>query len=147
MKKLLIIIFVGLAAYVFLQQAPRLFFDGVSFDHETETSDIPLQNAIKNNQSDVQVGGSGRVVKIFPDDTKGSRHQKFIIELSSGQTLLISHNIDIAPRLGTLKRGDYVKFYGEYEWNSRGGVVHWTHHDPNGRHENGWLNHDGKTYQ
>jgi len=109
--------------------------------------DQVIQAAYENRQSDVQVEGAGRVVKVLPDDNKGSRHQKFILELASGQTLLIAHNIDLAPRIRDLREGDSVSFYGEYEWNERGGVVHWTHHDPQGRHVDGWLKHDGKTFQ
>ena len=74
-------------------------------------------------------------------------HQKFILKLSSGQTLLISHNIDMAPRINSLKKGDTIDFYGEYEWNSKGGVVHWTHHDSRGNHVGGWLKHNDVTYQ
>ena len=87
------------------------------------------------------------MVKVLPDDNEGSRHQKFILELASGQTILIAHNIDLAPRIPDLRDGESVSFYGEYEWNERGGVVHWTHHDPQGRHVDGWLKHDGKTFQ
>jgi hypothetical protein len=109
--------------------------------------DRAIQVAYENRQSDVQVEGAGRVVKVLPDDNEGSRHQKFILELASGQTILIAHNIDLAPRIRDLREGDSVSFYGEYEWNERGGVVHWTHHDPQGRHVDGWLKHDGKTFQ
>lgn len=70
-----------------------------------------------------------------------------IIKLSSNQTLLIAHNIDLAPKIKDLKVGDHIDFYGEYEWNSKGGVVHWTHHDSKGHREGGWLNHGGKLYQ
>lgn len=109
--------------------------------------DRAIQVAYENRQSDVQVEGAGRVVKVLPDDNEGSRHQKFILALASGQTILIAHNIDLAPRIRDLREGDSVSFYGEYEWNERGGVVHWTHHDPQGRHVDGWLKHDGKTFQ
>ncbi len=93
------------------------------------------------------MGGSGKVIKILPDDNDGSRHQRFIIKLDSSQTLLIAHNIDLAPEIKNLRVGDHINFYGEYEWNAKGGVVHWTHHDPKNRHEGGWLNHGGKLYQ
>ena len=106
-----------------------------------------ILDAYDNHKSDVQVQGVGTVVRILNDDNKGSRHQKFILKLSSGQTILIAHNIHIAPRINSISNGDQVKFYGEYEWNKKGGVVHWTHKDPNGYHVGGWLKHKGKTYQ
>jgi hypothetical protein len=146
-KKLLLIFIVVIAAYGLVEKAPKFFSNGAFFGSEISTSDLSIEKAFKNNKSNIQVGGSGKIVKILPDDIKGSRHQKFIIELNSGQTLLIAHNIDIAPKITTLNVGDYINFYGEYEWNSKGGVIHWTHHDPSGRHEGGWLNHGGKIYQ
>ena len=91
--------------------------------------------------------GSGEVLRILSDDIKGSRHQRFILRISSGQTLLVAHNIDLAPKIQPLRTGDTVEFYGEYEWNNKGGVVHWTHRDPNRKHIDGWLLHDGKRYE
>lgn len=115
-------------------------------DHQHNDIKI-LYRAIDKKQSDMQVSGTGIVTKILADDLKGSRHQKFIVKLPNGATLLISHNIDLASRIDSLKEGDTLDFYGEYEWNSRGGVVHWTHHDPKGHHPHGWLKHNGRLYQ
>lgn len=105
-----------------------------------------LQRAFEKRQSNIQIEGRGVVKKTLPDDNKGSRHQRFILQLSSGQTLLVAHNIDLAERIKGLKKGDTVGFYGEYEWSQQGGVIHWTHHDPRGRHADGWLQHNGKIY-
>lgn len=91
--------------------------------------------------------GSGEVIRLLPDDNKGNRHQRFIIKLSSGQTLLIAHNIDIAPRVENINVGDAVSFFGQYEPNEKGGVIHWTHRDPKGQHTAGWLNHKSRMYQ
>lgn len=106
-----------------------------------------IAQAYKNKLSDIQVKGSGTVITLLADDNKGDRHQRFILRLASGQTLLIAHNIDLAPKIKRLSKGDTVHFYGEYEWNKKGGVVHWTHHAPNRRHVGGWLKHQGETYQ
>jgi hypothetical protein len=106
-----------------------------------------IGQAFKTRTSNVQVEGEGIVNRILEDDLAGSRHERFIVRLASGQTVLIVHNIDIAPRVASLQTGDSVRFYGEYVWNAQGGMVHWTHHDPEGRHVAGWLKHNGRTYQ
>jgi uncharacterized membrane protein YsdA (DUF1294 family)/cold shock CspA family protein len=103
--------------------------------------------AFRARRSNVQVTGSARVSRVLSDDNKGSRHQRFILKMASGQTLLIAHNIDLAPRIPGLRAGDTVDYCGEYEWNAKGGVVHWTHHDPGGRHPGGWLRCRGRNYQ
>ena len=122
-------------------------------DSPSELADRPgrgdsaLARAFAERQNGVQAEGQGVVTRILPDDRDGSRHQRFIVRLSSGQTLVIAHNIDLAARLSSLREGDTVAFNGEYEWNARGGVIHWTHRDPAGRHVAGWLKHNGHTYQ
>jgi len=97
--------------------------------------------------ANAQVTESGTVIRISSDDSTGSRHQRFIVRLGSGQTLLIAHNIDLAPRIEGLRAGDTVSFCGEYEPNAKGGVIHWTHRDPAGRHPGGWVQHNGRSYQ
>ena len=109
--------------------------------------DSPIGRAFKNRTSNVQVEGEGVVTRILADDNSGSRHQRFIVRLKSGQTVLIAHNIDIAPRVAGLQEADSVRFYGQYVWNEKGGMVHWTHHDPEGKRVAGWLKHKGRTYQ
>jgi hypothetical protein len=111
------------------------------------SDDRQIGLAFKNRTSNVQVEGAGVVTRILADDLAGSRHQRFVLRLASGQTVLIAHNIDIATRVTALQEGDRVGFYGEYVWNEKGGMVHWTHHDPDGRHVAGWLKHNGRTYQ
>jgi hypothetical protein len=112
-----------------------------------EQGDAVIERAFASRTSDLQVAGQGTVVKLLKDDNHGSRHQRFIVRLKSGRTLLVSHNIDLAPRIDTLRTGDTIAFYGEYVWNSKGGVIHWTHHDPQGRHPAGWIRHGEQTYQ
>jgi hypothetical protein len=109
--------------------------------------DSAIGRAFASGTSDIQVEGEGTVVRVLPDDLNGSRHQRFIVQLASGQTLLIAHNIDVAPRIDGLKEGDSVSFNGEYVWNEKGGVIHWTHHDPKGRHIAGWVKHNGRTFK
>lgn len=110
-------------------------------------SDELLAQLFSGGQSNVQVYGSGVVTSILSDDLDGSRHQRFIIELKSKQTLLIAHNIDLAPRIDGLNLNDRIEFFGEYEWNDKGGVIHWTHDDPEEIHVNGWIFHKNVIYQ
>ncbi len=150
MKKLLLAFILALAGF-------NLYYSGheqpQSTNHQIQTlsraenSDARIADAYANHQSNLQIKGNGTVLKILPDDNYGSRHQKFIVKLDSGHSLLIAHNIDIAPKITALKRGDRIEFNGEYEWNRRGGIIHWTHHDPDASHVPGWLLHNGRKYQ
>lgn len=87
------------------------------------------------------------VIKILSDDNHPPRHQRFIVKLDNSLTVLVSHNIDLAPRVKDLTKGDHVKVTGQYEWNEKGGVIHWTHHDPQGNRDGGQVIHKGKTYR
>ena len=112
---------------------------------QTETDNAALIQAFENSKSDIFVEGTGVVKKLLPDDNKGSRHQRFIVSISPEQTLLFAHNIDLAP-IVPLAVGDIIQFRGEYVYNPKGGVIHWTHHDPQHKVEDGWIKHKGKTY-
>ena len=139
--KAAVLILVGLVSLYFR-------FSGVSTNQSsTSGADKANLNISQVPQSGAQMGGEGVVVRVLFDDNVGSRHQRFILRLASGQTLLIAHNIDIASRIETLSSGDRVEFHGQYEANPEGGVIHWTHHDPGGNHVSGWLKHNGMVYQ
>ncbi len=141
MKKTLYLIILIVLAYASEQLSGTISLDSTSSEKKSS-----LQTAYAQQRSDIQIQHSGKVIKILPDDLKGSKHQRFILK-SAQLSILVAHNIDLAPRIKNLKVGDTVEFYGEYEWNKKGGIIHWTHHDPAGRHIGGWLKHRGKTYQ
>jgi len=149
MRKLLILGAMLLAGHLYfgVRQGPAPVAEPVSTGVSPSSFDTVFADAYANRRSNIQVSGEGTVTKLLPDDNTGSRHQKFIVRLASGQTLLVAHNIDVAPRIGALRAGDRVQFSGEYEWSDRGGLVHWTHRTASGPHPGGWLRHGGRTYQ
>jgi hypothetical protein len=93
------------------------------------------------------IAAKGVVERILADDRDGSPHQRFIIRTNDGVSLMIAHNLDLAPRLEALSPGDAVEVLGEYEWNEKGGVMHWTHDDPLGQHRAGYIEWRGRRYQ
>ena len=112
---LIIFAFVFLAQYIWQTNEYS-----VHSGEPVAASDLVLAQAFENRQSNLQVEGSGKVMRVLPDDNYGSRHQRFILRLDSGQTVLVAHNIDLADRVSSLREGDLVEFYGEYEWNPEG---------------------------
>lgn len=92
------------------------------------------------------VDASGVVIRLLHDDRDGARHQRFVVDMRNNQTLLIVHNLDIGQRV-PLGLGDRIHFRGIYEWNDLGGLVHWTHRDPHGVAEGGYIRLAGKTYR
>ena len=89
---------------------------------------------------------SGQVRRLIADDADGGRHQRFVLELPQRHTVLIAHNIDVAARIPA-GIGDRIGFRGLYEWNDQGGVVHWTHADPLGEQDGGWIRYRRRCYR
>lgn len=145
------IIVVLIAAYVGIDLKQNNLNDNVvktSIVEEAAVDDQhKIMKAYQQQISNIQVQSKGEVKAILADDNDGSRHQKMILKLENGLTVLVAHNIDLAPRVEGLRKGEIVEFYGEYEYSPKGGVIHWTHHDPQGKHVDGWLKYQGKSYQ
>lgn len=118
------------------------------------SSQAQTQNAGQEQILQAQAAGArktellftARVRKLLPDDTKGLPHQLFLLQLSNGTTVKVAHDIKYAPRV-PIQEGDLVTIKGEYIWNSKGGVVHWTHHSDTPRHEGGYIEFAGNRYE
>lgn len=101
--------------------------------------------AFKARRSGVEVEATGVVARRLADDRKGLPHERFILRVGD-LTVLVAHNTELAPPV-PVAVGDTVEVRGEYEWNQLGGVIHWTHRDPDGRHAPGWIRLRGRLYQ
>jgi hypothetical protein len=131
------------------QAADRRVQGSVNVSDSMLTPISRIQSAFENQEENVSVTVRGKVSRVLKDeqDSVGDDHQRFIIRLSNGQTLLIVHNIRLAPRVAGIAAGSEITVHGDYVWNSRGGLVHWTHHDPDGSHENGWIVFEGVKFE
>jgi hypothetical protein len=118
----------------------------VDIQQAPDTGAGVVEQAFAERRSGVWVELGGRVTRLLVDDNEGSRHQRFILTLDSGHTLLVAHNIDLAQRVPVHEDGE-VELRGRYEWNERGGVIHWTHHDPDGSDPGGWVRYAGTLYR
>ncbi len=114
-------------------QAPALY--------ETEVQQAQANHAIKQ-----MVTITTRVKRMLPEDRKGRAHEKFLLGLQDGSTVLVAHSIDSAPYV-PVQPGDIVTIHGEYIWNAKGGLIHWTHHTDSPRHEGCWIDFNGQRYQ
>ncbi len=121
-------------------------FDGFAGKPEGDANDASLVEAQNQHAKNVNVTATARVLRLLPDDRQGSPHQRFLLRTSAGSTVLVAHNISLAQYI-PLKEGDYVTVSGEYIWNEKGGVLHYTHHATNSRHRGGYIEYNRQKYQ
>ena len=130
------------------EHAPQIRSERIQPAPQLTSAPLSIGDAILNRADHVQVTGEGQVVKLLRDDTHPPRHQQFLITVNgAAKTVKIAHNIDLAPKIKGLKTGDLISFSGEYIWNDKGGVVHWTHASDTPGHPHGWLEVSGRKYQ
>lgn len=115
-----------------------------------------IMDAARNQRAGITVEHWGTVIKLVDDGGSeigeragpGSRGtlQKFVLRLENGHVLLVAHDTAVAPRV-PLAVDDAVEFRGRYDWNALGGLVYFTHHDPEMKRDDGWIRHKGRVYR
>ena len=93
------------------------------------------------------------VVRVLGDRAgRSGVHEGFVINACPRLTsctrewtyLKVEDNVDITGPI-PLQRGDAVSLLGQLECDDN--VIHWTHHDPRGRHQSGYIKVNGKLYE
>ncbi len=115
----------------------------------TQTADnAAIARAFADHRSPLEVTAQGQVERVLSDETSDTgTHQRFIVKLDGAtQTVLVTNNVSVGTRV-PVAVGDSVVVHGEYIWNDQGGLVHFTHHDPDGSHASGWIERQGVRYQ
>jgi hypothetical protein len=137
----------GVGWYLGREQRAAPVDAGTVVASQQEEATDAARDAFERHSSGRVIAISGVVERVLADDRDESPHQRFIIRTGTGLSVLIAHNLDLAPRLDGLTAGERVSVLGQYEWNEKGGVMHWTHGDPAGRHATGYIEWHGRRYQ
>lgn len=139
-KILPVLIVLGLLVYQYYVP------DNPATEYDATVDGNVVQQAYASRQSGKWLEARGHIKRVLRDDNEGARHQKFIVEMDDGHTVMVAHNVDLARRIPA-REDLLLSVRGRYEWNDRGGVIHWTHHDPDGRLQGGWIEVEGERYQ
>jgi hypothetical protein len=92
-----------------------------------------------------EVTVQGPVEALLPDGHgSDGPHQRFDLDVS-GVVVEVDHNLALAPRV-PLQVGETVTLHGEFAPDPGHPIIHYTHH-ATGRHEGGWIQVGGQTYQ
>lgn len=105
-----------------------------------------VREAFSSRSSNIMVEVHGRVTANLPDIDDGDIFQQFILELDNKHLVIVSHNVSEAMPV-PVGPGSLVRIKGEYDWTPEGGKIHWTHADPSGLREGGWIETQGKRFQ
>jgi hypothetical protein len=159
MRAFLILILVTLKVGLSFGGDNPFFRSPLSFLHQTVNysqsfakydwvnDDFDLIRAVRDKKRLYFVEASGvRISKIYPEDTSGNRHQKWLVRLSDGQTVYCAYNIDVAETI-PLRVYDVIAVGGEFIYDPRQGpILHWLHEDPRKRRPDGYVDLNGIRY-
>jgi Protein of unknown function (DUF3465) len=113
-------------------------------------SNAGVYDAWSMHRSYVQVTATGSVARVLGTRLGPSgMHEGFLLHLRGaegrGLTVRVEDNVDITGQI-PLQPGDDAVVRGEYIYDPRGGLIHYTHHDPRGRHPSGYIRVNGRLF-
>jgi hypothetical protein len=109
-----------------------------------------VYDAWRAHRSYVQVTASGSVARVLGTRLgPAGEHEGFLLHLSGaegrGLTVRVEDNTDLTGPI-PLQAGEDAIVSGEYIYDPRGGIIHYTHRDPRGRHPSGYVRVNGRLY-
>ena len=85
-----------------------------------------------------------RVTRVLGErEGRSGMHEGFDVR-AGGRTFRVEDNVSIGHPI-PLRRGETVSLLGQLECDD--GAIHWTHHDPSGRHMSGYVKAGGTLYE
>lgn len=121
-------------------------------DNAADKDNASLYAAWRAGASHVEVTASGTIARVLGvrADGRFGPHEGFLVHLRGagghGLTIEVEDNLRLTGPV-PIEAGEDVVVHGEYEYDLRGGVVHWTHHDPSGHHAAGYIRVNGRLYE
>jgi hypothetical protein len=143
MKRFLLALCIFGAAIHF---APAQATRDITITPGTSETDRRLAGAFEHKLSGFQILFSGTVLLNFHDSLHAHVMQQFIVQLSTGQTLLIVHDKTIGRGVPRVRIGQRVSVSGQYRWNPKGGYIMFTTRKGDGS-KGGWVRRNGKKYE
>jgi uncharacterized protein DUF3465 len=115
---------------------------------ETPNNDVVCQT-FGAGRSHIEVVADGVVTRVLGTQPGvSSPHEGFLMRLQSGCNLVVRVEANESfTGVIPLNAGERVTVKGEYEYYPLGGVIHWTHRDPRGRHPDGYVIAGSTRYQ
>lgn len=94
----------------------------------------------------VELTVTAPIKKLLREEDYREPHQRFLLILSNGTTVLVANDLKYGT-FAPVQEGNVVRIHGEYIWNEKGGVLHWTHKSDEPNHESGYIDFNGMRYQ
>lgn len=92
-----------------------------------------------------ELRAAGTVVSLLGErESRSGLHEGFFVRFGNAAPVRVEDNADITG-IVPLRAGEHILIQGQYECDDD--VLHWTHHDPSGRHLAGFIEADGHTYR
>jgi len=127
-----------------------LLLGGCSGGAGDSGSNAAVYDAWRAGRSHIEVTASGSVARILGERPGPSGvHEGFLLHLRGsegrGLTVRVEDNVDLTGPI-PMRTGDDVTVRGEYIYDPRGGLIHYTHRDPRNRHPGGFVRVNGRLY-
>ena len=106
-------------------------------------------NDYASQSSGNEVLVSGHVVALLGTrESRSGKHEGYLVKLNKNCDLLlkVETNTSITGPI-PFTHDEPIVLKGVYVYDPLGGLIHWTHHDPSGRHMNGYVIAGGKSYR